>query len=100
MRYAGVVFSGIANYPDRLGNGLDGCSLPGVCHPATPIEKSSSDPLAAEDDYAHGPSADRRPDVSYREVFKDAEFIWTRNIRLDNLVLARFTAKGPRTAVR
>ena len=38
--------------------------------------------------------------VNYREVFRDAEFIWTRNIRLDNLVLARFTAKGPRTAVR
>jgi hypothetical protein len=34
--------------------------------------------------------------VNYREVFKDADFIWTRNIRLDNLVLARFTAKGPR----
>ena len=26
----------------------------------------------------------------------DAEFIWTKNIRLDNLVLARYTATGPR----
>ena len=38
--------------------------------------------------------------VNYRDVFKDAEFIWTRNIRLDNLVLARFTAKGPLRGVR
>lgn len=30
------------------------------------------------------------------KVFGDAEFIWTRNLRLDNLVLARYTAKGPR----
>ena len=29
-------------------------------------------------------------------IFKNAKFIWTRNIRLDNLVLARYTAKGPR----
>ena len=34
--------------------------------------------------------------VNYRQMFGDAEFIWTRNIRLDNLVLARFTATGPR----
>jgi hypothetical protein len=34
--------------------------------------------------------------VNYRSVFGDAEFIWTRNIRLDNLVLARYTATGPR----
>jgi hypothetical protein len=38
--------------------------------------------------------------VNYRQMFGDADFIWTRNIRLDNLVLARFTANGPRTAVR
>jgi hypothetical protein len=34
--------------------------------------------------------------VNYQKVFGDAEFIWTRNIRLDNLVLARYTARGPR----
>jgi hypothetical protein len=34
--------------------------------------------------------------VNYTRLFGDAEFIWTRNIRLDNLVLARFTASGPR----
>ena len=38
--------------------------------------------------------------VNYRQVFGDAEFIWTRNIRLDNLVLARFTATGPRKSTR
>jgi hypothetical protein len=38
--------------------------------------------------------------VNYRKVFGDAEFIWTRNIRLDNLVLARYTATGPRPAAR
>ena len=30
------------------------------------------------------------------QVFRNAEFIWTKNLRLDNLVLARYTAKGPR----
>jgi hypothetical protein len=35
--------------------------------------------------------------VNYRALFGDAEFIWTRSIRLDNLVLARYTAAGPRT---
>jgi hypothetical protein len=34
--------------------------------------------------------------VNYAKRFGDAEFIWTRNIRLDNLVLARYTARGPR----
>jgi hypothetical protein len=34
--------------------------------------------------------------VKYTHLFGDAEFIWTRNLRLDNLVLARHTAKGPR----
>jgi hypothetical protein len=34
--------------------------------------------------------------VNYTKRFGDAEFIWTRNIRLDNLVLARYTARGPR----
>ena len=34
--------------------------------------------------------------VNYTKLFGDAEFIWTRNLRLDNLVLARYTAKGPR----
>jgi hypothetical protein len=29
------------------------------------------------------------------KVFADAQFIWTRNLRLDNLVLARYTARGP-----
>jgi hypothetical protein len=38
--------------------------------------------------------------VNYRELFSDAEFIWTRNIRLDNLVLARYTAKGPRKTIK
>ena len=32
----------------------------------------------------------------YVKVFGDAEFIWTRNLHLDNLVLARYTARGPR----
>jgi len=38
-------------------------------------------------------------DPSYTRVtkiFGNAEFIWTRNLKLDNLVLARYTAKGPR----
>ena len=34
--------------------------------------------------------------VNYAKYFGDAEFIWTHNIRLDDLVLARYTAKGPR----
>ena len=38
-------------------------------------------------------------DVSYTRVttiFNDAEFIWTKNLKLDNLVLARYTVRGPR----
>jgi hypothetical protein len=38
--------------------------------------------------------------VNYASRFGDAEFIWTRGIRLDNLVLARYTAAGPRTPPR
>jgi hypothetical protein len=38
--------------------------------------------------------------VNYTKLFGDAEFIWTRSIRLDNLVLARYTAAGPRQAAR
>lgn len=34
--------------------------------------------------------------TGYTKLFGDAEFIWTPNIRLDNLVLARYTATGPR----
>jgi hypothetical protein len=34
--------------------------------------------------------------MNYTKLFGDAEFIWTRNLRLDNVVLARYTAKGPR----
>lgn len=34
--------------------------------------------------------------TKYTQFFGDAEFIWTRNLKLDNLVLARYTAKGPR----
>ena len=34
--------------------------------------------------------------TGYTKLFGDAEFIWSRNLRLDNLVLARYTAKGPR----
>ena len=34
----------------------------------------------------------------HAKVFNDARFIWTRNLRLDNLILARYTAKGPRTS--
>jgi hypothetical protein len=30
------------------------------------------------------------------KIFEDARFIWTKNLRLDNLILARYTAKGPR----
>ena len=32
----------------------------------------------------------------HAKVFEDARFIWTRNLRLDNLVLARHTVTGPR----
>ncbi len=38
----------------------------------------------------------QRAYTGYTRLFGDAEFIWTRNIRLDNLVLARYTATGPR----
>jgi hypothetical protein len=38
--------------------------------------------------------------VNHRAMFNDAEFVWTRNIRLDNLVLARYTATGPRKTNR
>jgi hypothetical protein len=34
--------------------------------------------------------------TNYTKYFGDAEFIWTKNIRLDNYVLARYTARGPR----
>jgi len=34
--------------------------------------------------------------TQYTKLFGDAEFIWTRNLKLDNLVLSRYTAKGPR----
>ena len=34
--------------------------------------------------------------VNYTKFFGNAEFIWTHSIRLDNLVLARYTARGPR----
>ena len=38
----------------------------------------------------------QRAYTGYTKFFGNAEFIWTRNIKLDNLVLARYTAKGPR----
>ena len=38
----------------------------------------------------------QRAYTGYTELFGDAEFLWTRNIRLDNLVLGRYTAIGPR----
>ena len=44
------------------------------------------------------PPASVTADPSYTrvaQVFRNAEFIWTKNLRLDNLVLARYTAKGP-----
>lgn len=34
--------------------------------------------------------------VKYAHHFAPARFIWSKNLRLDNLVLARYTAKGPR----
>ncbi len=34
--------------------------------------------------------------TNYKKFFGNAEFVWTKNIRLDNFVLARYTAKGPR----
>jgi hypothetical protein len=34
--------------------------------------------------------------TGYTKLFGDAEFIWTRNLHLDNLMLTRYTAKGPR----
>lgn len=34
--------------------------------------------------------------TNYTKLFADAEFIWTRNLRLDNLMLSRYTARGPR----
>ena len=44
------------------------------------------------------PPASVTADPSYvrvAQVFRDAQFIWTKNLRLDNLVLARYTAAGP-----
>lgn len=38
----------------------------------------------------------QRAYTDYTKLFGDAEFIWTRNLRLDNLMLARYTARGPR----
>jgi len=38
----------------------------------------------------------QRAYTDYTKYFGDAEFIWTRNLHLDDLVLARYTAKGPR----
>ncbi len=38
----------------------------------------------------------QRAYTDYTKLFGDAEFIWTRNLRLDNLMLTRYTAKGPR----
>ncbi len=38
--------------------------------------------------------------VNYAKFFGDAQFIWTRGIRLDNLVLSRYTATGPVTGSR
>ena len=32
----------------------------------------------------------------HTQVVQDARFIWTKNLRLDNMVLARYTATGPR----
>lgn len=34
--------------------------------------------------------------VKYAQLFESARFIWTKNLLLDNLVLARYTAAGPR----
>ena len=54
---------------------------------------------------AHWPSAtiwpasavtNQRAYTEYAKTFGNAEFIWTRNLLLDNLVLARYTATGPR----
>ena len=33
--------------------------------------------------------------VKYADLFTPAQFIWTRNLLLDNLVLARYTVKAP-----
>ena len=33
--------------------------------------------------------------VRHADLFKPAQFIWTRNLLLDNLVLARYTVKAP-----
>jgi hypothetical protein len=38
----------------------------------------------------------QRAYTGYRKFFGNAEFLWTRNLRLDNLVLARHTTTGPR----
>jgi hypothetical protein len=38
----------------------------------------------------------QRAYTDYTKYFGDAEFIWTRNLHLDDLVLARYTARGPR----
>jgi hypothetical protein len=38
----------------------------------------------------------QRAYTDYTKYFGDAEFVWTRNLHLDDLVLARYTAKGPR----
>ena len=55
------------------------------------------------DDAAWPPASIYRPEevtstpgyVRHAALFGSGEFIWTRNLLLDNLVLARHTAKGP-----
>jgi hypothetical protein len=51
-------------------------------------------PLAAE--WPAALVTDHPSYTGYTGLFEDARFIWTKNLRLDNVVLARHTVKGPR----
>jgi len=50
-------------------------------------------PLAAE--WPAALVTDHPSYTRHVKVFEDARFIWTKNLRLDNVILARYTATGP-----
>jgi hypothetical protein len=73
------------------------CSALHFAQPAnwtTPAFDTSSWPAAVE--WPAALVTDHPSYTRHAQVFEDARFIWTRNLRLDNLVLARYTATGPR----
>ena len=49
-------------------------------------------PLAAE--WPAALVTDHPSYTRHTKLFEEARFIWTKNLRLDNVVLARYTAKG------